>query len=140
VAIPLRRRARERVGQFLILGSASPELLQQRSESLAGRISYLELPPINLLELPEEASHYRTRSGSELDLVLEDPGSTITAVEIKRTLSPKITRGFTEAMNHLKASRGFFIIPEGAAFPLSENVTAISLAEYLGKGDERSWK
>jgi len=53
---------------------------------------------------------------------------------------PQNHPGFTEAMNHLKASRGFFIIPEGAAFPLSENVTAISLAEYLGKGDERSWK
>ena len=43
-----RRRAGERAAQFLILGSASPELLQQSSETLAGRISYLELPPLNL--------------------------------------------------------------------------------------------
>ena len=32
-------------GQFLILGSASPDLIQQSSESLAGRLSYLELTP-----------------------------------------------------------------------------------------------
>jgi hypothetical protein len=38
--------------RFLILGSASPELLRQSSETLAGRISYLELSPFNWLELP----------------------------------------------------------------------------------------
>ena len=37
---------RDRNGQFLILGSASRDLLQQSSESLAGRISYLELTPL----------------------------------------------------------------------------------------------
>ncbi len=46
-----RRRKGEKVAQFLILGSASPDLLMQSSESLAGRISYLELNPINLREL-----------------------------------------------------------------------------------------
>lgn len=38
-------------GQFLVLGSASPELIRQTSESLAGRISYFELAPFDLLEL-----------------------------------------------------------------------------------------
>ena len=38
-------------GQFLILGSASPELLKQSSESLAGRISYLNLTPFLFIEL-----------------------------------------------------------------------------------------
>jgi predicted AAA+ superfamily ATPase len=37
--------------QFLILGSASRELIQQSSESLAGRIHYLELPPFSLEEV-----------------------------------------------------------------------------------------
>lgn len=35
---------------FLILGSASRELIQQSSETLAGRIGYIELPPLTLLE------------------------------------------------------------------------------------------
>jgi len=40
----------ERPRRFLILGSASRDLLQQSSESLAGRIGYLELPPFGLYE------------------------------------------------------------------------------------------
>ncbi|MEM1406956.1 MAG: ATP-binding protein [Bacteroidota bacterium] len=40
----------KRPGKFIILGSASPELLKQSSESLVGRINYLELSALNLLE------------------------------------------------------------------------------------------
>ena len=39
-----RRRGKE-AGRFLLLGSASVDLLKQSGESLAGRISYLELAP-----------------------------------------------------------------------------------------------
>jgi predicted AAA+ superfamily ATPase len=38
-------------GQFLLLGSASPHLLQQSSETLAGRIAYTELAPFTLEEV-----------------------------------------------------------------------------------------
>jgi hypothetical protein len=41
-----------RNGQFLLLGSASRDLLRQTSESLAGRIAYLELTPFLASELP----------------------------------------------------------------------------------------
>ncbi len=41
-----------RSGRFLLLGSASMELMRQ-SESLAGRIAHLELHPFNALEVPE---------------------------------------------------------------------------------------
>ena len=44
-----RRRGR-RTGRFLILGSASIDLLRQSGESLAGRIEYVELNPLNALE------------------------------------------------------------------------------------------
>jgi len=37
-------------GRFIILGSASPTLLRQSSESLAGRINYLEMMPFSILE------------------------------------------------------------------------------------------
>ena len=46
-----RRRAGLRTGQFLVLGSASLELLRQSSESLAGRITFVELTPIRIDEL-----------------------------------------------------------------------------------------
>jgi uncharacterized protein len=292
-----RRRAGERSAQFLILGSASPELLQQSSETLAGRISYLELDPLNLTELPPDDdvmdrhwfrggypdsylatddasaiqwcedfitsyverhlpqlgitaaplllrrlcsmlshqqgatlnlskmagslgidgktarhyldlleglylvrsipawssnagkrlvkapkvywrdtgllhalaglhdleqvlghplcghswegycieqivtrlakgttySHYRTHAGAEVDLVLESPSGETLALEIKRTLSPKLTPGFLESMKTLKATKGYFIVPQGETFPLSESVTAISLSDYLAR-------
>lgn len=40
-------------GRFIILGSASPVLLRDSSESLAGRISYTHLSPLNLIEVSE---------------------------------------------------------------------------------------
>lgn len=43
--------------QFLILGSASRDLLHQSSETLAGRISYLELTPFNASEVGVKNSH-----------------------------------------------------------------------------------
>ena len=42
----------ERNGQFLILGSASPDLIKQSSETLAGRIIYQELTPFIIPEIP----------------------------------------------------------------------------------------
>lgn len=49
------RRAGYANGRFLLLGSASGELLRQSGESLAGRIAYLELPPLQVLELDAAA-------------------------------------------------------------------------------------
>lgn len=41
-----RRASGERTSQFLLLGSASLDLVQQASETLAGRITYVEMPPL----------------------------------------------------------------------------------------------
>ena len=41
----------KRNGQFIILGSASPDLIRQSSETLAGRVSYFELTPFLLREV-----------------------------------------------------------------------------------------
>lgn len=53
--IDRRRRAGQRTGQFLLLGSASNTLLQQSAESLAGRVSYHELTPFGLDEVGASA-------------------------------------------------------------------------------------
>ena len=44
------RRSGRRTGQFLLLGSASPELLKQSSETLAGRVAHCELQPFDIRE------------------------------------------------------------------------------------------
>lgn len=48
--IDLRRRVGHRAGQFLILGSASMELLHQSSETLAGRIAFVDLGSLSITE------------------------------------------------------------------------------------------
>lgn len=45
-------------GRFILLGSASPDLLKESAETLAGRIVYTELTPLNLLEVKEHLPMY----------------------------------------------------------------------------------
>jgi predicted AAA+ superfamily ATPase len=47
-------KQRKRMGRFMILGSVSPSLMLQVSESLAGRLGLLELTPFVLDELPKK--------------------------------------------------------------------------------------
>lgn len=46
------RRKGRRTGRFLMLGSASIDLLRQSGESLAGRIAYVDMGPLDVLEVP----------------------------------------------------------------------------------------
>ncbi len=48
------RRKGLRTGRFLILGSASIDLLRQSGETLAGRIEYIDMEPLNILETPSK--------------------------------------------------------------------------------------
>ncbi len=60
------RRRGKRIGRFLILGSASMDLLRQSGESLAGRIEYVELGPLDVLEAapnPTETNALWVRGG-----------------------------------------------------------------------------
>ena len=45
------RRKGKRTGRFLILGSASIDLLRQSGESLAGRIEYVDMRPLDITEV-----------------------------------------------------------------------------------------
>ncbi len=48
------RRQGHAAGRYLLLGSASLDVLQQSGETLAGRIAYLELAPLNVQETGAE--------------------------------------------------------------------------------------
>ncbi len=54
------RRAGRRTGRFLILGSASMELLRQSGESLAGRIELVPLHPLDALEITSQVASANT--------------------------------------------------------------------------------
>lgn len=89
---------------------------------------------LNLLPRGAQPSHYRTHAGAEVDLVIEMPDGKRLTIEIKRTLSPRVSRGMTESMTTLGAERGLIVIPEGAPYPLSKTVTAIGLQALLERG------
>ena len=70
------RRRGQGTGSFLLLGSASVALIRQTSESLAGRISYLELGGLSLLEVaPQQRDDLWIRGGFPDSLLAVDSGA-----------------------------------------------------------------
>jgi len=86
---------------------------------------------MSLLPKSVSCSHYRTHAGAEIDLVIETPEGEVIAIEIKRTLSPKLGPGFVESSRTLRSARGYFITPGGDSYPLSESITVIGLRAFL---------
>lgn len=67
------RRAGRKAGQYLLLGSASLDLLKQSGETLAGRITYLELTPLQVLEVgPQPQEQLWIRGGYPESLLAAD--------------------------------------------------------------------
>jgi hypothetical protein len=58
--IDKNREQGRRAGQFLLLGSASMDLMRQSSESLAGRIGYIEMSGLNLTEIDRTQKNRQT--------------------------------------------------------------------------------
>lgn len=67
--IDQQRRSGHPHGLFLFLGSASMDLLKQTGESLAGRIAYTELFPIDALEFDGSLDTLWLRGGFPLSLL-----------------------------------------------------------------------
>ena len=78
-----------------------------------------------------EASFYRSSAGAEIDLVLELPGGTLWAIEIKRTTSPKVTRGFHIAAEELGAEERMLVYADNRDVPGQGGVRAMPLASAL---------
>ncbi|HEY5569397.1 MAG TPA: ATP-binding protein [Gammaproteobacteria bacterium] len=75
-----RRRAGDRAGHFLLLGSASIDLMKQSSETLAGRVAYAELAPIDVLELPArvgDVNRLWSRGGFPESLLAADDNTSL---------------------------------------------------------------
>ena len=70
-----RRRAGKKAGQFLFLGSAAMDLLQQSSESLAGRIAHCELYPLGVSEVGPDNLYTLWNRGGFPDSFLSDDES-----------------------------------------------------------------
>lgn len=90
---------------------------------------------LNALPKGVMASHYRSQAGAEVDLVLSFPDGRTHAVEIKRTLSPKVTPSLLESMDTINAERATIIMPAGSPYALTSTVDAMSLQDMM----RREW-
>lgn len=72
-------------------------------------------------------SFYRTAAGAEIDLVLTLPGGDSWAIEIKRSLTPKVERGFHHACEDIRPARRIIVYPGGEAYPLSNAIEVAPL-------------
>jgi predicted AAA+ superfamily ATPase len=85
-----------------------------------------------------EASFYRTSSGAEIDLVLSWPDGRKWAIEVKRSLAPKLERGFHSSLTDLEPEHSFVVYPGSDRYRLGPSTEAIGLAELCAevKGKE----
>ncbi|HRK38171.1 MAG TPA: ATP-binding protein [Burkholderiaceae bacterium] len=74
-----------------------------------------------------QAHFYRSSGGAEVDLLLTWPNGTMWAIEIKRSLSPKVERGFHAACSDLSPTRKLVVYPGDEAFPLGSDILAMPL-------------
>jgi uncharacterized protein len=78
-------------------------------------------------------SFYRTSAGAEVDLVLDWPDGRVWAIEIKRSLAPKLERSLRSALEDLGAQRNFLLYPGRERYRLGAGVEAIGLAELCAE-------
>jgi uncharacterized protein len=75
-----------------------------------------------------QAYFYRASGGAEIDLLLALPNEERWAIEVKRSLTPKIERGFHSACDNVKPARKFVVYPGKERFSLGHDIEAVSLA------------
>jgi predicted AAA+ superfamily ATPase len=85
---------------------------------------------INVLGQDYQYYFYRTHQGAECDLLLVKSGKVEWAIEVKNTLSPKISKGFLISMEDTKAAKGAVISRVKEGYPLKEGVRNYSLLEF----------
>ena len=81
------------------------------------------------LAWPAMASFYRTAAGAEVDLIIDFPSGDRWAIEIKRSLAARVSRGFRISLSDLKPTKSFLVHAGTECYPLSESVEAIGLQE-----------
>lgn len=74
---------------------------------------------------------YRTGGGAEIDLLLSWPDGRLWAIEVKRSLNPRIERGFHVACEDLVPARKFVVYPGSDRFPLAPDIEAVPLGALM---------
>jgi predicted AAA+ superfamily ATPase len=76
---------------------------------------------------PVQGFYYRTSGGAEIDLLLSWPDGRLWAIEIKRSLSPKLEKGFHSACVDLNPVKKFVVYPGTERYRMATDIEAIPL-------------
>jgi predicted AAA+ superfamily ATPase len=80
-----------------------------------------------------QAFFYRTAGGAEMDLVIDHPSGERWAIEVKRSLTPALSKGFHQARADLDPKHCFVVIPREGRFPLAPGIDAVGLTELAAE-------
>jgi len=80
-----------------------------------------------------QSHFYRSAAGAEIDLLLVWPGGKRWAIEIERSLTPKLERGFHAACADVEPERRVVIYPGKGRYPVAAGVEAIPLLDFVGE-------
>ena len=78
-----------------------------------------------------EIYYYRTKDGSEIDLVFVKSLQPVATAEIKYTSSPSLSAGNTRAINTLEADMNYVITPASDDYLIRENVRVCNIRDFL---------
>lgn len=83
--------------------------------------------------LPQDCElyYYRTQDGAEIDLLIRRGNQWLSAVEIKFSLTPKISKGTFLAMDDLGIEHLHVVIPKEDSYPIAKNVTVVGIVKFL---------
>lgn len=84
--------------------------------------SLLAVAPVGV-----NASFYRSGAGAEIDLLLTWPNGTHWAIEVKRSTTPKVERGYHSACQDILPSKKWLIYPGTEAYPMGNDITCLPL-------------
>ena len=74
---------------------------------------------------------YRTSAGAEIDLVLELGPEKVYAIEVKRSMSPSVSKGFYLGAEDINAAKRFIVYPGTDSFLAARGVMVVPLIEMM---------
>ena len=83
--------------------------------------------------MPESytAWYYRTGAGAEIDLVIEKDAKTRYAIEIKRSMTPTVSKGFHLGSEDIEATKRYIVYPGKERVPVGKGIAAISIIDMI---------
>jgi len=78
-----------------------------------------------------QLAFYRTGGGAEIDLVITLPDGKVWTVEIKRSMVPKLTKGYYEALKDIMPDKAFILTASADRYPFDGQSEVIGLAALM---------